>query len=106
MPDPIQGVTRVDPLGLVSTGQTGSSPAPPAPPADAPASVDTADLTRTESLLSTISTATAGVPTTDRARIAQLQQAINSGTYTVNPQQIADKLVEIEGQLPASGKGC
>jgi flagellar biosynthesis anti-sigma factor FlgM len=106
MPDPIQGVNSVSPLGPVSTGQSGSSPAPPAPPADAPASVDTADLTRTESLLSTISTATAGAPATNRALIAQLQQAINSGAYTVHPPGIADKLIELEGLLPASGKGC
>jgi negative regulator of flagellin synthesis FlgM len=105
MPDPIQGVNGVDPLDLGSTGQAGSPPAS-APAADAPASVDTADLTRTESLLSTISAATAALPTSDRARIAQLQQALSSGTYTVNPQQIADRLIEVDGQLPASANGC
>ena len=35
---------------------------------------------------------------------AQLQQAINSGAYQANPQQIAQKIVEIEALLAAREK--
>ncbi len=104
MPDPIQGVNGVDPLGVASTAQPGSPPATAgaAPPETAAASVDTANLSRAENVLSTISEASAAVPSTDRTRIAQLQQALNSGTYTPNPQLIAEKIMEIESLLSSS----
>ena len=107
MPDPIQGVNRVDAVGVAaSTGQPGSPPAtaPAAPPATAPA-IDTADLSGAESLLSTISAASAAVPSVDRMRIAELQQALNSGTYAADPQLIAEKIMEIESLLSSRTGG-
>jgi anti-sigma28 factor (negative regulator of flagellin synthesis) len=44
------------------------------------------------------------VPAIDQARIAELQKAINSGIYPPNPQQIAQKIVEIEALLGSKGK--
>lgn len=106
MPNPIHGVNGVDPLGVASTAQPGSPPATAvtAAPETATAGVDTADLTRAENVLSTISEASAAVPSIDRTRVAQLQQALNSGTYTPNPQLIAEKMMEIESLL-SSGSG-
>ena len=108
MPDPIQGVNRVDALGVASTAQPGPPPAAAGAvaPETAAASVDTADLTRAETVLSTISATSAAVPSIDRTRIAQLQQDLNSGTYAPNPQLIAEKIMEIESLLSSrSGIG-
>jgi negative regulator of flagellin synthesis FlgM len=106
MPDPINGVNGVNPLGVASAGQPGlpATTASPLPPETA-AAVDTADLTRSENLLSTISGASAAIPPIDRTRVAELQQALNSGTYAPDPQLIAEKIIEIESLLSAGSGG-
>ncbi len=100
MADPVRGVNPIDVSGLAPADQPGS------PPASAPSEqqgtvipVDTADLTRAEALLSAISQASASVPSVNQSRVAELQQALNSGTYQANPQLIAEKIMEIEGLL-------
>ena len=40
----------------------------------------------------------------DTARVAVIQQRIEDGTYQVNPQRIADKLMRMERDLPQGGK--
>lgn len=43
------------------------------------------------------------LPAVDPARVAQFRTAIEQGTYTVQPQQVADQLLQLEqtlGQLP------
>jgi len=105
MPDPIQGVNATDPLGVASTGQAGSTQAPvrtAQPPAQP--GVDSADVARVEALLATITKAADAVPPVDQTRVAQLQQAINSGSYQVNPQQVAKMIMEIEDLLASGGK--
>jgi anti-sigma28 factor (negative regulator of flagellin synthesis) len=56
-------------------------------------------------LLSAISQASGSVPSVDQSRIAELQQALSSGTYQVNPQLIVEKIMEIEGLLSSRGSG-
>lgn len=104
MPDPIQGVNATAALSVASPGEAGSSQAGSrAEPAGAAAPVDSADVTRAEALLATILQAGAAIPPVDEARVAELQQAISSGAYEANPQQIAQKIMEIEYLLGAKG---
>ena len=104
MPDPIRGVNPAQPLDVASTGQTPAAPAPDgSAPQPAPGPVDSADVARAEMLLATISTAAQSVPAIDRSRVAELRGAILSGTYQVNPQQIAQKITEIEQLLAPVG---
>jgi negative regulator of flagellin synthesis FlgM len=106
MPDPIRGASPIDLPEVVSTGQTGASQTAATNASAAAATpVDSADLSRAEALLTTISQASAAVPSTDRTRIAELQQALNSGTYQANPQLIAEKIMEIEALLSPSNSG-
>jgi negative regulator of flagellin synthesis FlgM len=106
MADPIGSVRGTDPLGAASTVQV-----EPAQSAGSrlqrPAGVqsDTADVTSVEALLATITKAANAVPPIDQTRVAELQQAINSGTYQANPQQIAKMLMEIEALLASKGNG-
>jgi negative regulator of flagellin synthesis FlgM len=39
------------------------------------------------------------LPQVDEARVSDIRAAIEQGTYTVRPQQIADKLVSLERAL-------
>ena len=106
MPDPIHGTSPVDLPGVASAGQP-KAPAPAATnaPGAAVAPVDSADLSRAEAVLTTISQASAAVPSIDRTRVAELQQALNSGTYQANPSLIAEKIMEIEALLSPSTPG-
>jgi negative regulator of flagellin synthesis FlgM len=106
MADPIRGVNPIDVSGVAPADQPGSPPA--SAPSEQPGAVipvDTADLTRAEALLNAISLASANVPSVNQSRIAELQQALNSGTYQANPQLIAEKIVEIEGLLSSRSSG-
>jgi negative regulator of flagellin synthesis FlgM len=38
-------------------------------------------------------------PAVDSARVARLQTAIEQGTYTVQPQHVADQLIQLEQSL-------
>jgi negative regulator of flagellin synthesis FlgM len=106
MPDPVGSADPIDLTGVASAGQPGAAPASaPNAPSEAVSPVDSADLSRAEALLTTISQASAAIPTVDRTRVAELQQALNSGTYQPNPQLISEKIMEIEGLLSAPSAG-
>jgi len=94
----------VNPADTAGAGQAASQTGQPQPPAPA---VDSANVTQVEALLQTIGTLASNVPSVDQARIAEIRQAIASGTYQVNPQAIAEKMLEIErllsGQAPPQG---
>jgi flagellar biosynthesis anti-sigma factor FlgM len=39
------------------------------------------------------------MPAVDEARVAQFRTAIDQGTYTVQPRQVADQLMQLEHSL-------
>jgi negative regulator of flagellin synthesis FlgM len=106
MPDAIRGVNTSDPVAATSTAQTGASnsTSSASPAASGSPGADLADVTQTEALLQSIVQAANNVPGIDQTKIAELQQAITSGTYQANPQSIAQKLVELDGQLDTAGQ--
>ena len=105
MPDPILGVNQIGALKVGSTNEPGSAPGAGATQnSGAAPSVDSADVARAEALLATITKAAAAVPPMDPARVAELKQAINSGIYEANPQQIAEKMIEIEALLASQSR--
>jgi negative regulator of flagellin synthesis FlgM len=106
MPDPIQGVSTGNPVGVASTGQTGAAHGN-ARPADTPAApaADTVDVGNTAGLLTTIADAASQVPGIDQAKVDALQQAIAGGTYQVDAQAIAEKMLNIESSLSGGGSG-
>jgi negative regulator of flagellin synthesis FlgM len=106
MPDPIQGVNPAGPIEIAQTGLAGgSSGTAPASQPTISASIDSADVARAEALLSTIAATASNVSGIDEARVAALQQAIQSGAYQANPQQIAQKILELEALLTPPGSG-
>jgi negative regulator of flagellin synthesis FlgM len=73
-----------------------------------PATKETDDvqITGTARQLSTLEQAIRDVPVVNEARVSQLRTAIEQGTYTVNPDHIADRFLQLEGaleHLPHSG---
>jgi len=110
MPDPIRGVGTTNPVTPTATAQTGSTQsADAANVANASVSAgsagaDLADVAQTEALLQTIIQAASNIPGVDQSKVAELQQAISSGAYQVNPQSIAQKIVELEAQLGTAGQ--
>jgi flagellar biosynthesis anti-sigma factor FlgM len=100
MANPIRGVDPTDVSGIASTGGPGAQPAAtPKPETSTAAPVDSADLSRAQALLTTISQTAATIPSVDRTLVGQLQEALNSGSYQANPQLIAEKIMEIESLL-------
>lgn len=68
--------------------------------AAAPASTtDQLSLTSSAQLLKELAEAVAASPAVDRDRIDAIRQAIADGSYDVDAQRIADKLLKLEDQL-------
>jgi negative regulator of flagellin synthesis FlgM len=105
MPDPVQGVNAADGLSVKPTDGPGSGQAagPATQPQAAPAT-DSANVTQVEALLQTIGTLASNVPNVNQERIAEIRAAIAAGTYQINPQAIAEKMLEIE-RLLSGGQG-
>lgn len=104
MPDPIHAVNPTQPpdVALAGSAQAASTQGGPAAQ-PAPGAVDSADVARAELLLATIAAAGRNIPTVDQSRIAELQNAILSGSYQVDPKQVAQKIAEIEQLLVPEG---
>jgi flagellar biosynthesis anti-sigma factor FlgM len=100
MADPIQSVKATGPLEVSSPGQPANAPpATDSASATSTPAVDSADVARAEALLASISANVQSVPTVDEMLVSELRQAIQSGTYQPDPQQIAQKLLQIEELL-------
>lgn len=60
-------------------------------------------ITDSASQLAALEQTLRSLPAVDSARVSQLQTAIEQGTYTVQPQLVADQLIQLEqslGELP------
>ncbi len=73
-----------------ATAGSGSAAAAPA---------DSVQITDSARALAALSQAVSASPDIDAARVASVQQALDAGQYNVNPQRIADRLVQIEQDL-------
>ncbi len=62
---------------------------------------DVVQLTDLGTRLQELGKAVESVPEVDRARVEQLRQALSDGTYQVDAEAIADKLVAMENLLGA-----
>lgn len=60
---------------------------------------DSVHITQSARSLATLSQAVKDSPEVDNGRVAAVQQQIESGQYTVNPERIASRLVQLEQDL-------
>lgn len=87
------------PATKVRDAVTGSSAPAPAPASTS--SGDSADvhITDSASQLASLEQTLHSMPAVDEARVAQFRTAIDQGTYTVQPRQVADQLMQLEHSL-------
>ena len=81
-----------------TTGSTASAPAAPA--STSSGSSGEVHITDSASQLATLEQTLRSMPAVDDARVSQVRMAIEQGTYTVQPHQIADHLLQLERSLP------
>ncbi len=60
---------------------------------------ETVNLTPSARLLGKLEEAIRGLPAVDAGRVAALKDAIASGTYRVDPETVAAKLLQLEREL-------
>ena len=64
---------------------------------------DSVSLTDVAAKLQALEKAVAASSGVDPGRVEALRQAIRSGDYEIDPQQIAEKLLDLEAKLPPVG---
>jgi negative regulator of flagellin synthesis FlgM len=64
--------------------------------ADKPSSADTVSITRTALTLAKLEEVVQGTPVVDSERVAAFKDAIAAGTYEIDDQQVADRLLRFE----------
>src|SRR6185437_8663892 len=78
--------------GAAATGSpTGGVPSAP--------TSDRVDITEGARVLAALSSTVQAAPDIDAARVATLQEAIDTGTYRVDADQIAGRLLQLEQEL-------
>jgi len=106
MPDPINSISTTNPIApaVGEAGAANSTAAAAAQTAVAAPGADLVDVAQTETLLQSIIQAANATPGIDQSKVAELKQAITSGTYQANPQALAQKIVELEALLVTAGR--
>lgn len=87
---------------LETAGAAGSTAGKAATATEAGASGDQVSLTSSAALLKELEREIAQLPVVDTRRVEDVQRSLATGTFKVNPPQIADKLMQLE--LILSGK--
>ncbi len=57
---------------------------------------DTVSLTDTAARMRSLENTVATMPVVDSQRVAEIKQAIVEGTYEINPERIAEKMLDME----------
>ncbi len=57
---------------------------------------DTVSLTDTAARMRSLENTVATMPVVDSQRVAEIKQAIMDGTYEINPERIAEKMLDME----------
>ena len=63
------------------------------------AQTDSVHITQSARSMAALAQAVSDAPDIDTGRVAAVQQAIDSGQYTVSPERIADRLMQLEQDL-------
>lgn len=94
-PAPVGGrVTTSAQTGTGSSGGTASAVTEPS----------SVHITATAGQLATLEQVVRGMPAVDEARVTAVRTAIEEGTYTVSPDDIADHLMQLEQSLESLGR--
>jgi negative regulator of flagellin synthesis FlgM len=64
--------------------------------------VDSVHITQSARSMAALSQAVHDTPDIDSGRVAAAQQALAAGTYTINPERIASRMLQLEQDLSAA----
>lgn len=79
-------------------GQVGRTDPPlPKQQTGQPSSADTVTLTDTAAQLHKLEAAIAAMPIVDIARVEDIRQALNNGSFQIDNQRVAEKMLRFEG---------
>jgi negative regulator of flagellin synthesis FlgM len=87
------------PANTVRDAATGSAASSPAPASTSSGDSGDVHITDSASQLATLEQTLHSLPAVDDARVTQVRTAIEQGTYTIQPRQIADQLLQLEHSL-------
>ncbi|HEX3845021.1 MAG TPA: flagellar biosynthesis anti-sigma factor FlgM [Steroidobacteraceae bacterium] len=87
------------PANTARDAATGSSSSAPTPASTSSGNSGDVHITDSASQLATLEQTLHSLPAVDDARVTQVRTAIEQGTYRVQPQQIADQLLQLEHSL-------
>ncbi len=90
------GTRAVERVRHSSPAASGDSPAQPR--------TDSVHITESARRLASLEQAIREVPDVDTQRVETLQQSIERGQYRVDAGRIAERLLQLEGDIAASGK--
>jgi negative regulator of flagellin synthesis FlgM len=105
MSNKIQGFGPQQPLVSGGTRPSGTEKVSPAEGGSAPAGggaapADTITLSHSANQLQKLADAVAAAPVVDAGRVATVKSAIEQGTYQVDSQRVATKLLAAQKDLP------
>jgi len=105
--NPISGVTNpiIADATAPGTQAAGGTKSDNGPVGVAATAVDSGEVSHAQTLLNAISTMAQNIPSVDQQRVDQIRAAIAQGKLSVNAQNIAQRLAEIEAQLGAPSSG-
>ncbi len=78
-------------------------PTPAAAETGKSATTDTVSLSESAKQLERLGNSVTASPVVDTQRVEQIKQAINNGSYKIDPTKIADKLMQFENILKPKG---
>jgi len=100
VPDRIKGT---DSLSIGTGGsrlEPVARPAPVTPTAPAQPQADNVHLTGSARSMAALAQAVFDAPEVDAGRVQDLQQSIQNGSYRIDAGRIADRLLQLEQELP------
>lgn len=86
---------RAIPIGTAAGAKTGAG--------KETAGTDTLSLTGTGALMQKLDAAIAATPEVDMERVNRIRQAIEDGSYEIDPARVAEKLLSFESMLQSRG---
>jgi negative regulator of flagellin synthesis FlgM len=92
--NPVEQVRKSAAAGTAAPGSGSSSSS----------QADSVHITDSARTMAALSQAVSSSPDIDTARVAVVQQALDAGQYTINPQRIADRLVQLDQDLASASR--
>lgn len=109
MPDRINGYTPTEPLAPLKGSNAGPQAVDKAQGnaagsagGSAPSTADTVSITGPALALQKLSEAVANAPVVNSQKVAAVKQAVQDGTYQVDAERVADKILQFESGLKQS----